>query len=192
MRGLRDFLENADQRHVALGHFNASDLVGLKAVITAARQLNVPVLVGVSEGERDFIGVGLIAARYKGFEPNPSSRFFSMPTTRTPSRKAETAAKAGFDEIIFDLSDRPFEENVKRTKQAVQALKSIRPDVLIEGEIGYIGRFSEIVAEGSRVAGAYRSRRGCTVRLGDQSRYSGAGRRKHARPPAINGAWRGS
>src|SRR6185312_6825614 len=55
------------------------------------------------------------------------------------------AAEAGFDEIIFDLSDHPFEENVKQTKQAVEVLKSMRPDVLVEGEIGYIGRSSEIV-----------------------------------------------
>ncbi len=45
-----------------MGHFNVSDSTTLKAVYLAARELNVPVLVGVSEGERDFIGVRQIAA----------------------------------------------------------------------------------------------------------------------------------
>jgi fructose-bisphosphate aldolase, class II len=36
--------------------------VALKAVYSAARELNVPVIVGVSEGEREFIGVPEIAA----------------------------------------------------------------------------------------------------------------------------------
>jgi fructose-bisphosphate aldolase, class II len=53
---------DAQRRRVAIGHFNVSDLVALKAVTAAARALNVPVLIGTSEGERDFIGVREIAA----------------------------------------------------------------------------------------------------------------------------------
>lgn len=62
MLSLRKVLEDAEQRRVALGHFNVSDLVGFKAVVAAARQLKVPVLLGVSEGEREFLGVQQIAA----------------------------------------------------------------------------------------------------------------------------------
>ncbi len=54
------------------------------------------------------------------------------------------AARAGFDSIVFDLSKLPFEENAKQTKQAVEALKSINPDILVEAEIGYIGSSSTI------------------------------------------------
>ena len=48
------------------------------------------------------------------------------------------AAKAGFDWIVFDLSTLPFEENVRQTKTAVEALKALRSDILVEGEIGDI------------------------------------------------------
>ncbi len=58
--------------------------------------------------------------------------------------KGIEAAKAGFDSIVFDLSALPFEENVRQTKQAVEALKSIYPSMLVEGEIGDIGSGSEI------------------------------------------------
>ena len=34
----------------------------LKAVFAAAQEVNVPVLVGLSEGEREFVGAGPIAA----------------------------------------------------------------------------------------------------------------------------------
>jgi hypothetical protein len=40
---------------------------------------------------------------------------------------------------------KPFEQNVADTKGAVEILKSIRPELLIEGGIGYIGASSEIV-----------------------------------------------
>ena len=62
MKPLEQLLAEADQQKVAVGHFNICDLVALKAIYSAARELNVPVLVGVSEGERDFIGVHEIAA----------------------------------------------------------------------------------------------------------------------------------
>jgi fructose-bisphosphate aldolase class II len=145
MRRLREIVEDADRRHVALGHFNVSDLVGLKAVVDAARQLNVPVLVGVSEGETSFIGVRRIAALICSIQDEYGHPVF-LNADRTHSlEKAKAAAEASFDEIIFDLSDHSFEENVKQTKQAVEVLKSMRPDVLVEGEIGYIGKYSEIV-----------------------------------------------
>jgi fructose-bisphosphate aldolase class II len=45
---------------------------------------------------------------------------------------------------VFDLSALPFEENVRKTKAAVEALKTINPAILVEGEIGDIGTGSEI------------------------------------------------
>ena len=56
MKSLREILEKADTGKSAIGHFNGSDLVTLKAVFEAARGLKVPVIVGVSEGERQFMG----------------------------------------------------------------------------------------------------------------------------------------
>src|SRR5262249_744715 len=38
----------------------------------------------------------------------------------------------------------PFDENVRQTKEGVETLKKINPDILVEGEIGDIGTGSEI------------------------------------------------
>jgi fructose-bisphosphate aldolase class II len=57
MKTLDQALGDARSNRIAIGHFNVSDLVALKAVTAAARALKVPVLIGTSEGERDFIGV---------------------------------------------------------------------------------------------------------------------------------------
>ncbi len=54
---LTEILADADRRGVAVGHFNVSDLAALKAIVASAVALGVPVLIGVSEGERDFMGV---------------------------------------------------------------------------------------------------------------------------------------
>jgi fructose-bisphosphate aldolase class II len=57
---------------------------------------------------------------------------------------AMEAAKAGFDWIVFDVSTLPLEENIRQTRTAVETLKAIRPEILVEGEIGDIGSGSEI------------------------------------------------
>jgi fructose-bisphosphate aldolase class II len=144
MQTLRDVLQQAQQRGVAVGHFNISDLVLLKAVFEAAQELRVPVLVGASEGERAFMGVRQIAALVKSLREEFNYPIFLNADHTHSLAKAEEAAKAGFDAIVFDLSALPVEENVRQTKEAVVALKSIHPSILIEGEIGDIGTGSEI------------------------------------------------
>lgn len=144
MKTLREVLEKADSDRVAIGHFNISDLIGLKAVFDAARELNVPVIVGVSEGERDFIGVRQVAALVKSLREEYDFPVFLNADHTHSLAKALDAAKAGFDWIVFDVSTLPFEENVRQTKSAVEALKGLRPEVLVEGEVGDIGSGSEI------------------------------------------------
>jgi fructose-bisphosphate aldolase, class II len=144
MNSLRDLLLDAQQKALAIGHFNVSDLVLLKAVFTAARELNVPVLVGLSEGEREFVGTRQIADLVRSLREEFDFPIFLNADHTHSLAKGIEAAKAGFDSIVFDLSALPFDENVRQTKQAVEALKAINPSMLVEGEIGDIGSGSEI------------------------------------------------
>ncbi len=144
MQTLREVLQQTQQRGVAIGHFNISDLVLLKAVVAAAQELSVPVLVGASQGERDFMGVREIAALVKSLREESGVPIFLNADHTHSLAKAEEAARAGFDSIVFDLSALPREENVRQTKEAVAKLKAIHPAMLIEGEIGDIGTGSEI------------------------------------------------
>lgn len=144
MRDIRNVLDLARKDGVALGHFNVADSVLLKAVFSSAQELAVPVLVGVSEGERDFVGVRQIAALVRSFrEEFDFPVFLNADHTHTLERAIE-ATRAGFDTVVFDASALLFEENARQTKQAVEALKTINPAILVEGEIGNIGTGSEI------------------------------------------------
>jgi fructose-bisphosphate aldolase class II len=144
MYTLRGILQDAQARGEAVGHFNISDLVLLKAVLGAARELSVPVVVGLSEGEREFVGTGQIGALVKSLREEFDFPIFLNADHTHSLAKGIEAAKAGFDAIVFDLSALPFEENVRQTKQAVEALKAINPSMMVEGEIGDIGTGSEI------------------------------------------------
>lgn len=142
---LREVLQNASTRHVAVGHFNVSDLSGFHAIVRVGRRLNLPVMIGVSEGEREFIGVKEIALLVRTARDEYGVSLYLNADHTHSLENAKAAAEAGFDEVIFDASRKPFEQNVQETKQAVEILKSIRPDLIVEGEVGYIGSSSEIV-----------------------------------------------
>ena len=144
MKPLQQILSEADQQKVAVGHFNISDLVALKAVYLAARELSVPVIVGVSEGERDFIGVQQIAALVRSLREQDGFPIYLNADHTHSIERAREAAQAGFDSVVFDCSALPFEENVTKTKQAVTEMKAIHPSIVVEGELGFIGSSSSI------------------------------------------------
>ena len=144
MDALRNVLTRLETEGAALGHFNVSDLVMLKAVLAAAGQLGVPVLVGASEGERDFFGVRQLAVIVNSLREETDVPIFLNADHTHSLAKAVEAAKAGFDEIIVDFSALPFEQNVLNTKEALEAIKAVNPGILVEGEIGDIGTGSEI------------------------------------------------
>ena len=147
-------LGDARRQHLATGHFNVSDLVALKAVTEAARELKVPVIVGTSEGEREFFGVRDVAAMVASLRERLDLPIFLNADHTHSLEGAVEAATAGYDMIGFDASTNPLETNINLTKQAVDAVKSVNLQIIVEGELGNIGSGSEIhdtVPESSRI-----------------------------------------
>jgi len=144
MDPLRSVLTRLQQQGAALGHFNVSDLVLLKAVLAAAEEVRVPVIVGASEGEREFLGTRELAALVKVMREEHGVPVFLNADHTHSLAKAVEAAKAGFDSVVIDFSALPFDKNVSSTKETVEAIKAINPAIIAEGEIGNIGTGSEI------------------------------------------------
>ena len=148
MKKLIEVVQEAGRNCVAIGHFNIADLVLLKGVFQAARELNVPVMVGASEGEREFAGTRQLASVVRSLRDEFDYPIFLNADHTHSLAKAQEAVKAGFDSVVFDLSALPLAENARSTHQAVEELKSMNPAVVVEGEIGDIGSGSEIHADG--------------------------------------------
>lgn len=144
MDTLRNVLTRLQQQGAALGHFNVADLVLLKAVVAAAVEVRVPVMVGASEGERNFLGTRELAALVKVMREEHDVPVFLNADHTHSLAKAVEAAKAGFDSVVIDFSALPFDQNVSSTKETVEAIKAINPAIIAEGEIGNIGTGSEI------------------------------------------------
>lgn len=144
MRTLRDVIEDARGRTVAVGHFNFSDSTQLNAIADAARELGVPVMVGVSEGERAFVGVAQAAVLVATLRAKGQEIYLNADHTKTIAGIKE-AIDAGFDEVLFDGSQLSLEENITQAKEAVAYARASGRDVLVEGELGYIGASSKML-----------------------------------------------
>jgi ketose-bisphosphate aldolase len=144
MDTLRSVLTHLQQQGAALGHFNVADLQLLKGVVAAAVELTAPVIVGASEGERDFFGTYELAALVKVMRGEHDVPIFLNADHTHSLERAVVAARAGFDSVVIDFSALPFDANVARAKETVEAIKAINPAILAEGEIGNIGTGSEI------------------------------------------------
>ncbi|MEK7464718.1 MAG: class II fructose-bisphosphate aldolase [Patescibacteria group bacterium] len=147
---LFELIKEAEKRKVAIGHFNISNLEQLKAISHVAEKLDVPVIIGTSEGERNYLGihhsVDLIASYNKEHEKGNYVLFLNADHTHS-LENVRKAAEAGYDAILFDGGSLSFEENIKQTREAVKIVKKINPEILVEGELGYIGSSSEIRKE---------------------------------------------
>src|SRR3989344_504090 len=102
MQTLRKLIADAENRKVAVGHFNISDTEGLSAVFNAARKLNLPVIIGTSEGERDFIGVTRAVALVKSLREEFDYPIFLNADNTYSFDRVKEAIDAGYDSVIFD------------------------------------------------------------------------------------------
>lgn len=147
MKTLRECIRETSDKRVAIGHFNISNIEGLWGIFNAAKGLGLPVIIGVSEGERKFIGTRQAAAFVKSLREEYDYPIFINADHCYSFDSAREAVNAHYDAVIFDGAKLPIGENIKITKQCVEYAKSVNPDIIVEGELGYIGASSKLLDE---------------------------------------------
>lgn len=147
MKSLIEVVQDAEAQKVAIGHFNISTVDALWAIFDAAKALDKPVVIGVSEGERDFIGVQQTVALVKSIRESYSYPIYLNADHTYSVERVKEAVEAGFDSVIIDGAKLSLDENIKLTQEAVELTKSIDWRVLVEAELGYIGSSSKLLDE---------------------------------------------
>jgi fructose-bisphosphate aldolase, class II len=144
MKSLKNWIDWAEQKKVAIGHFNVSDSEGYRAVVEVAKELDLPVVIGASEGEREFIGTEELAALVR-LEKEKGLPIFLNADHCYSFETVKSAVDAGFDSVIIDGASLAYEENVLLTRRCVEYAKSVNPEILVEAEMGFIGKSSKLL-----------------------------------------------
>jgi fructose-bisphosphate aldolase class II len=145
MLSLKGYIEEVLKNKKAVGHFNISNLDGVWAVADAAKELGLPVIVGVSEGERDYVGVREIAAVIKSIRESHEQPIFLNADHTYSFERVKEAIDAGYDSVIFDGAKLSLDENIAIAKKCVEYARKAGREVLVEGELGFIGTSSKIL-----------------------------------------------
>lgn len=134
---LDSVLKKAQKEHYAVGLFNTVDTDMLEAAVSAAEELNSPIIIGTAEvllpyGELDLIAPSVIAAAKRAKVPVVVHYDHGLTFERCMQ-----ALRLGFTSIMFDGSAGDSDKNISDTAQIVKIAHSF--GATVEGEIGHVG-----------------------------------------------------
>ncbi len=132
----------------AIAHFNISNLDQARAIVEVAEELNQPVIIGASEGERDYMGIDMIRTIVDELNQEYNVPIFLNADHTYSLEKVQEVIEAGYDSVIVDGAKLPYEENVALVKSCVDFVRNYEEKtgkkVLVEAELGYIGQSSSL------------------------------------------------
>lgn len=142
----RELMRRAREEHFAVGAFNVDNQETLLAICRAAQKTKSPVLVEVSQGEVDFIGLSNMRCLVDNYREEFGIEIF-INLDHSPSvEAAKKGIDAGFEFIHIDLSqakkDANDEEIIDATSQVVEYAK--KTGALVESEPHYFGGSSNV------------------------------------------------
>ena len=142
-------MTQARAEHWAFGAFNLDDEATLRAVVQAAAKKQAPVLVEVSQGEVDDIGLDNVRDLVDNFKAEYGVEIY-VNLDHSPSvEAAKDGIEAGFEFIHIDVSqanhDASDEEIIAATQEVVAYARLT--GALVESEPHYFGGSSNVHAE---------------------------------------------
>lgn len=153
MKTLKEYIQEAQTSKKAIAHFNVANSDMLKAIFSAAQELseeqgeNIPLVIGVSEGERDAFGVTQFVDYITSLKNEFNYPLFSNADHTYSVERTCEAIDAGFDMVIYDGNEVSPKENLTNTKHVVSYRDKVNPYCLVEAEFGFIGSGSSIKDE---------------------------------------------
>lgn len=140
----KKILEEARSSGYAVGQFNVSNSETLKAIFDVAGKLNSPVIIGTSEGEREFLGRRQVVNLVEAYREEMEIPIILNADHSHSIEEAKRAVDAGYGAVHFDGQGLPLDENIKQTKEVFEYAKNKNSDILVEGELGYVRGGSSI------------------------------------------------
>lgn len=136
----KKILQDAKEGKYAVPQFNINNLEWTKTILEKCQELNVAVILGVSEGAAKYMGgYRAVTGMVKGLMEDlnitiPVCLHLDHGSTFENCKKA---IDAGFSSVMIDASKHELPENIQITKQVVEYAHQF--DVTVEAEVGHIG-----------------------------------------------------
>jgi len=145
----RHLMQRSRQQGFAVGAFNIDNQETLIAIARAAQKLNAPVLVEVSQGEVEALGINNVRDMVDNYKAEYGIEMY-LNLDHSPTVEAcKQAIDAGYEFIHIDISqanhDATEEEIIAKTREVVEYAKFT--GALVESEPHYFGGSSNVHTE---------------------------------------------
>lgn len=135
---LKEVMEIAEEKKIAVGAFNAANLESLQAIMEAAEELQFPVIIQFAQCHEPWIPlelIGPIMVERAKKAAVPVCVHLDHGETLEYLRQA---LEIGFTGIMYDGSVLPYEENLANTAKAVKM--AAKTGASVEAELGSMGK----------------------------------------------------
>ena len=133
---LKEILQIAEEKNIAVGSFNTPNLTSLTAILSAAEELDLPVIIQFAQCHEPWIPLSVIGPVMIREAKKAKVPVCVHLDHGADYAMAEACLNSGFTSIMYDGSALPDEENIAATR-AVVGLAN-RFGVPVEGEIGQV------------------------------------------------------
>ena len=144
---LREILQIAENRKIAVGAFNAANLESLQVNVAAAEELKVPMILQFAQCHEEWIPLKLIGPLMVDFAKKASVPICVHLDHGETLDYLQQALEIGFTGIMYDGSTLPYGENLANTQEAVRM--AVDYGAGVEAELGSMGRRESGAGDGS-------------------------------------------
>jgi len=137
LENLREIYRRAEAEGWAIGQFNVENLEFVQAVAAACRAKHSPAIFAVSASSLRYMGMDYLTALVRTAAEEVEAPVVLHLDHGPDVETARRCVEAGFTSVMIDASARPFEENVRLTREVVDLARPL--GVSVEGELGRIG-----------------------------------------------------
>lgn len=134
----REIMIEAAKEKYAIGAFNVTNLIQMKAVIDAAVDKKAPVIIQTSVKPSQSLGRDVLVAIYRTIAESAPVPICLHLDHCTDVDYCKQCADAGYTNIMIDASKHPYEENIRLTKEVADYCHSVG-NISVEGELGTVG-----------------------------------------------------
>ena len=147
LASLNDVMKIAEAKQIAIGSFNTPNLESLQAVIGAAEELELPVIIQFAQCHEPWIPLSIIGPIMVEAAKKASVPVCVHLDHGETLDYLKEALDLGFTAIMYDGSVLPYEENLSNTKEAVAMAK--KAGASVEAELGSMGRRESGAGDGT-------------------------------------------
>ena len=138
---LKDKLQEFTQQGRGLLATNFYNLETLHGVLKAASDLNQPLILQLTQSSIDYMGLNTAVALGRAGLHEFGVEGWIHLYHGGSVELAQACLDAGFDSVMIDGSELPYEENVKITKEVVSRARAYGAHV--EAELGYVAKLGQ-------------------------------------------------